>query len=1223
MLKNKFGMLKVLALALSVLMLVSLAACGNSGVAKEDMDSAIAAALAEQSKAEASKQAALESSLAAAQAAAESERKAAESSLAAAAAEAEKKAEEASKAAASAEKKASEEASKAAASAAEASKAAASISASISKSQADAAKTSQSTTAPIVADKDAIAAVQAEFAKLRHEYTYTNEGLYLADNYAELTLLFDKAAVELQNALTKEAAESILATLKVEAAAIENVQNRADAVQALVAALGDIESELFTTQAEMIDAARKAYTTLKVDYDTYFGYDVDAKEDGANTVKKATKLGVNVADLEKAEAKLVVLEGYITKALHADMVALYAGSNYKVKFDADRASAGTIELVKDAYYKYLVLNTINGGDMAEADMPVDWDYALNEEGDKIKADADYKHPITGESLRYELANTEKNTIVTEYFTTEDLLDVFILPVLEKDFEAQKTAALDVLKDTLKAEKNYDEIAKAVEATLVDRDDIVDLYDDLYDEFEDELAAISFVDDYKGNATLADAVADLYARILVIYVDGVNAIIELSKEVAIDAYTENEYEVEIAKAEDKYGEREDAATLAALKAEIEADLEAYIANVNAVPTYDFDALNAAELRDLYSTKTDVIEELTEYIVDADDDDDEIVDSIATKFITYVNDVIIDAIDDNFDVVAGGSSSAVQTGDLLKLVRALVDDLKELRERLDPTEYVEGHLFTKATRGSIIAYLDGEKYFNFTDDDITNTDTSVTVTSYYYSNTPKFEAMVAEIDKAIADLQAVSVDNYTDATVGIILPDDEDQFEDYAEAKLYYIDATAKEYVEKNYPDVEDREAFLLANAKGTTVDGIKGKAINDDSKNSSFLTVSKTDYELTYVKTAAEQAQKAAYDIYAAAFNSIHGQLNGITNIVSKVQKELITNETNYKKILSNVSGSAELKAEVESFAALYTGYMATDAGKITNSVIKTKVWSDELQAYEITYGGWVASVGVTDELGADHVTCNSSELSNAENYALNGCEAKIRAHGATFKSRFFTDTTYSESTIVELWEYKTNAVKYITEALKGYKNTYTTKVGANGVSEPVQVPASNANAYVYDEDLTAPSLNGAAYEAAIDELINSYSSKIMGVKLQSRVEVRNHLAKNMNGGSNDNRLLSKVSDKAWTINSARAIVNAYVVDVLGYYAVENYKVAEKTAAVVDNPETTDVDETAAATYYYYTDGVKKLYSSTTLDDVNVDSRVYAAYKAKFLNKYDAIKLTMA
>ena len=55
MLKNKFGMLKVLALALSVLMLVSLVACGNDGMSDDQIQAAIDAAVsanqAEQDKA--------------------------------------------------------------------------------------------------------------------------------------------------------------------------------------------------------------------------------------------------------------------------------------------------------------------------------------------------------------------------------------------------------------------------------------------------------------------------------------------------------------------------------------------------------------------------------------------------------------------------------------------------------------------------------------------------------------------------------------------------------------------------------------------------------------------------------------------------------------------------------------------------------------------------------------------------------------------------------------------------------------------------------------------------------------------------------------------------------------------------------------------------------------------------------------------------------------------
>lgn len=1107
MLKNKFGMLKVLALALSVLMLVSLAACGNSGVAEEDMNAAIQAALSEQAAADASKQAALESSLAAAQAAAESERKAAESSLAAAAAEAEKKAEEASKAAASAEKKASEEASKAAASAAEASKAAASISASISKSQADAAKTSQSTTAPIVADKDAIAAVQAEFAKLRHEYTYTNEGLYLADNYAELTLLFDKAAVELQNALTKEAAESILATLKVEAAAIENAQSRADAVQALVAELGDIESEVFTTQAEKITAANKALSALKKDYNKKSGMD-------QALLAEVIEDTINTADLTKANAKLVVLEDYIKAALWNDM-ALLNVSDPKVKYDAeddidsklvdanDKATDVTYRKVIDrAYYKYLVLATINGGDMVAADLEIDWEYKYDEETGKV---------VTDEAGN-KVYDDEKPI---EWFTAESLLEDYILPTLDVEFAEYKAAYLAELKTALTSAYttlsenvitlvtlNKDTAEEKSYSALAPKTDVDDLFEDAADAFEVELDGLSFTGDYKGNATLADAIDDLTARLMAAYIDALSNSIEISKEYAIEIYTDKIYDVNVLAHEKKFT-ADSQATLLASKLETEAKyLEAFTANVNATPAYDYDALNDLELRDKYGKVVESVKvpvaELTEMSVKVTKNETTgkvTAIDVDSAFYTYADKVIVDAINNNFKV----RSTSTQAGMLGVLVSLMNQDLEAFKEKWTVED------------GTGYDLIKGDEVSNPWDDEET------------YKNADKIVALAAIIDKANEDLAAVDVADYTDTEVQIKWLNANGS--SWKKKALWFKSADAKAHYEtKGYTEADMVADFNLMKQY--------------------FTTSGSDDLKYTYTHTAEEQACLAAEAIYLKAYADMHAQIVSIQGYV-KAQTESIDNgkdnNTGYEKAYNAVKGNETLLAEVVAYGDVYKNNIANASYQRALGL-----GGNEDKTFDF--------VNKSDTIVADaHITYLRSYQYNAEKdkyeFVLVNEPAKEEMRSTLYDIYNLVDPDedvdgYMETQVkicndnagklADLWADKNAAVAKVAAAVNAAKYTYAT-------NDKGQLEANGDVTYAYDATSTSGKTTVAInYEAALDKILADATKEIMAVTMNNK---ELDTIKTWAGGktvwnTDDTKI-------AYSYDTAKKLVDAYVEKYLG------------------------------------------------------------------------------
>lgn len=1002
MLKNKFGMLKVLALALSVLMLVSLAACGNQGVAKEDMDSAIAAALAEQSKAEASKQAALESSLAAAQAAAESERKAVESSLAAAAAEADKKAEEASKAAASAEKKASEEASKAAASAAEASKAAASISASISKSQADAAKTSQSTTAPIVADKAAIAAVQAEFAKLRHEYTYTNEDLYLADNYAELTLLFDKAAVELQNALTKEAAESVLATLKVEVAAIENAQSRADAVQALVAALGDIETEVFTTQAEKITEAREAYTAFTTDYNKKSGMDQEL----LNAVIDET---ITVADLEKAEAKLAVLNAYIKASLNADMQKLYDVDD-RMRYDAERDINKVIsgeltygKVIADAHYKYNVLAVINGGDFADADLAVEFE--------------NKKDPETGRDLVEDGKKVPDTDKPTKWFTIEDLLNVYILPTVDYKFDVIKgnfvtelTDALaaaytkyvgsedlvyvvDIADDVTTADKN-----EAVKITaIVPETDVQDVFEDAVEAFEEALAEKSYVADYKGNATLDDAVADVYALYTAAYVNALFEVVEVSKDPAIDAYTEYVYEARVEYLEGYYTEENQVNVLNSNLAIAADTLETFTTNVNDAPIYDFDALNTASL-------------LKEYgLEDIDLTDMENIE----EFYSYVSALFAKSFK-NFAV----NVSDAQDGILGVIATALIKDLRAFQFEWTDED------------GAYYESIQGAATTHPWTDEVT------------YKNTAKIAALNEAIEDAIDAILAVEVADYSDSEVQIKWKDANG--DSWKKKALYFISADAKDhYAEMGYTEADMVDFDLMKQYFGTTNTGLA----------------------YTYTHTAEEKACQEIENIYLEAYKTINEEICSMMGY-SKTYTEKITKKgTAFYNVQQEVKSNEALKAEVDKFGSAYTGDIATAVSgdgfyRALGLAKASAVYDFVAKSDTITAGKHVT---LKYDPTAEQKCSNQFSLENITTY-LQGIADTCNANAAKVSTLW----AYKHAA-VEAVTAAVNAAKYtytVDEAGKTVANGNVT-YAYNAVVNGVKSPAAGAYEAALDSLLTA------------------------------------------------------------------------------------------------------------------------------------------------------------
>ena len=1188
MLKNKFGMTKILVLVLSVLMLVSLVACNKAdGPSTDDMNAAIQAAIDAANAEQAAKEAALAASIAAdkaaqeakdaalaesmakekaendaalkkaqeeAKAAADAAAKASQAAKEAADKAAKEAADAAAKAASEAAKKAQEEADKQASelqaaleaakaealkAAEEASKAQAEASKAIEEASKAAAEASaaasklEETTVPaettVVAPGETTVTpavpvdkteVLVAYSKLKTEYTYTKMAMFKADDYAELVMLFDKASLDLNNAATVEAAIAVLETLKVDAAAVRSVENAAGEVAALVNALGDIETEVFTTQMEKIDEAKKAYAALKVEYATYLGYDVEGKVDGPKTVETATKLGINVADLNKAAKKAEVLETYAKTELKSKMETLYNKYNGKIsKFDTDDfAVAGNETLestILNAYYIYRVLAVVNGGDLSDANVPTDWEWLVDKKGEYV---------LDGNGKKqYDLNKP------TEFFTTEQLMETFILPTLDVEFA-------NYLEYTLLVK--FTEAANKLETKTAAYD--VDL-DDVVDALEAEFEALSFVEDYKGTATLEDAKNDAKIITIKAYIEAMGEYLEAAKVVEIENKAEaielaNEaVQEKIDEYMDKLSDTENATTIANLnakintqKAKIEANnaaLVSYTANVNATALLTFEEMLNAELAETKEYK-DTWFDLYDF-ANAD---------YATEVADYLADVLATTIEKNFveEIKVDGADNYDE--DLADLIEAIVLDLEALRLRVSPYEDDEtGATIFKQLRGEWPAYVEHDS------------------ADYTFPNTAVFEEVVAIIDAAIADIEGATTEGVADKKATVVTNNDD--------AKPYYFkDVNAYNYAIEKYDYAVEADSDISA-----VISASEG-----------LVTNSVTDYPVQYLITAAEQVSETVIKAYVKAYQDVNAKIVTLTKMtdLAKNNKYDIThndkaaNYTAYDKIYAAHAGNAALQAELKAVADIYTGKVDSALTTFANAISKNaadkefkvgtfysnsnKVYNgNNVTIYTDRIEGWAGRYNPVANVDAA-----MDKL--VKEFNTNFFSVKVKTNiedDADTKyldeTKYETEIDFTNSKVVELWFKKLAGVESLKTAINAYKNTYTpiaidnvdydvAMAGQVTVTENAKLPYGeyvDINGKYDDTQILNKPEDVVAYEAAIDAIFADYSAKIMALTIQSDAK---NTVKNGVGTKLENEL--KIS---YNLDNAQRVITAYVNAVIG------------------------------------------------------------------------------
>lgn len=978
------------------------------------------------------------------------------------------------------------------------------------------------TSAPIVVED--ITAQVAELSSLKLKYVVTMANYYIGDNYARITNIFDVASLQMNNAKTVAAAEDILAQVKVDAEAIPNAQNVANAFKAQVDALGDIETEVFTTSVTKVKAARKALDAFEEDYAAFTKADANwDKTLGIRTQKN---------ELAKAENKIAALTSYIQNALTDDMNEMYVLSGKRIK-TPNVFNNTWKELVSRAYYEYQVLSIVNGGDVSDADLPIAWEYKYDEEGNIVKDDN---------------GKVYDKTKPIDFFTTEQMMDVYVLPWADEEFEDEKdywidqlkvliedTAIVNVVKSRIPADISLKVAGTTIYKADLFKDAEADI-EDYFDAFEDELKALSYAADYKASGTLADAKHDLFQRTVKAYAAALADVAPAFKAAADELInTMTEEEIDKLSADDKYYARD--------LERLNVQLTNAQAKVDAITSYALDEISTEAVRVAYAKfiGANTAEEIKSVPSLNDVLDDERLND-KQKWLAvqvYLEKVAAMGIANAINGTSGNATIDETDYELADLLQTMIDDLTDFKDK-----FLEE---------------DGANYDTYKGDEITSIITGETT----YKNAAKLAALKTDVEKAIAELSAIKSSDYADKEVTMLNPTKDREYngsKTAEKAPLYFQSAAAKQYAIDN---------------------GLTGKELYENSTyRSQLLTKTATSWPVTYTYTAAEQAMMAASDLYKAAYDNAANVLLGCTKL--KYAGTVLTAKGSVVYNLKGlVAGNAALTAEVDALANYYVA-------KIDKAMV---IDSDDY----VSENPYIYDTEKKDE--PDHITVADFTPSSTQ-VPKDIADAVAEADKWQAKCNNNEKNEYADTTITNLrtlWEHKTKVANEVATEVAKAKNTYKMVASATGTaSTDIKVVSAwntwisgdgATKAFHYDDETynsnkelleqkIEPSAKAATYEAAIDSLISQYTTKIMGVTMDNaEKEVKNWVG----------QTLFAKAKVGYSFDKAKKLVDAYQKDILGSET-EQQVIVKSSGYVIHQAE-------------------------------RVDSRIYDLWFRNFMNQY--------
>lgn len=97
------------------------------------------------------------------------------------------------------------------------------------------------------------------FTDMKTLYLTTRELWYTPADYETLAKVFEDASYQLYRATTADGVDKVIADAKVAADKVTNIVSAAAAVQAQIAAFGDVDTKIFTTNKNLVTGARAAF----------------------------------------------------------------------------------------------------------------------------------------------------------------------------------------------------------------------------------------------------------------------------------------------------------------------------------------------------------------------------------------------------------------------------------------------------------------------------------------------------------------------------------------------------------------------------------------------------------------------------------------------------------------------------------------------------------------------------------------------------------------------------------------------------------------------------------------------------------------------------------------------------------------------------------------------------------------------------------------------------
>ena len=211
----------------------------------------------------------------------------------------------------------------------------------------------------------------AALSELITLYTKDRADWYTAENFAKLAKIFEEASYEIYRATTAEGVDQVIAEASAAAAAIDSIVSDAAKVQALIDAFGNVETEIFTTNDDKVEAARAAFDNWVKKYEVRFFL-----ANGCTAIKYNAKNELVVAGNEKALVDFA-------RKLTNNLVYININDNTNSLLYAEAKLAALYAYAEDAIKNEMIAQLIISGDKTPSEAAAIVDVLFDENATQV------------------------------------------------------------------------------------------------------------------------------------------------------------------------------------------------------------------------------------------------------------------------------------------------------------------------------------------------------------------------------------------------------------------------------------------------------------------------------------------------------------------------------------------------------------------------------------------------------------------------------------------------------------------------------------------------------------------------------------------------------------------------------------------------------------------------------------------------------------------------